>query len=230
MSLAIKYETVDDARMRLKNSVVLYKEIPVYVKDVMQAGGKDAEGGKDKVFRVLFTELPLKSASDMNGRLLGGRVDQNTDESVRKFISSKHFDIAPFKLGYVNDKVLGAFHCSRLPNRIQKQGLCSENFQAANNRKQAIMWSHFLCSEATPSMIANRYPSFDVALALLDKVHSVAFSREFCLTRDEVIPKLVYLFYKTNKIGIVQNKEIVLGPEYNCLKESLEELKVRITI
>lgn len=213
MSLAIKYERVEDASMRLRNTVVLYKGAPVLVTNVVKGETKD------EILRVSIREIPTT------------RRGAETEEQ-RKYISSKHFDIAPFRMGYVNrqDKA-GAFYCRRLPNRIQKQGLCGENFQAFNNYGHAVDFNTFLSTKEVNEMVAGVYPSFNVALKALDKAYAVAFSRNFCLVKDEVLPNLTYIYHKAEKVGLLgPNKEAMLPKRFECLKESLVELGVRVQI
>jgi hypothetical protein len=227
VSLEIKYENAEDAKMRLRQSVVLYKGEPVLITDV-RAGG----GGKDDVIRVLIQDLPVgnvpKEGFIEKARKRVGIEDEDAAER-RKYISSKHFDIAPFPLGYVNKQGgNGAFYCSRMPNRIQKQGLCGENFKAVDNYGGAVPFTVFLASKETVAMVKGDYPSFDRALALLDKSRSVAFSRNFALVKDEVIPALIYLYHKGTKVGMFNGREMCLGINFNCLKESLNEMKLKV--
>lgn len=78
MSLAIQYESLEDARMRLKGGVVLYKGDPVYVKEIERG-----VGAKD-IFRIYCARLPYGGT---------GYVEELDEEGVmRKYISSKHLD------------------------------------------------------------------------------------------------------------------------------------------
>lgn len=234
MSLAIKYEREEDARMRLRHTVVLYKGEPVYVLEVKQGESKD------DIIRVLFKELPFSGIGDegaFGGRNRGRIVipadpDEERkiekDDLQRKYISSKHFDIAPFRMGYVNSPTLGAFYSMRMPNRVQKQGLCGENFRGVTNQGKVVSFASFLACKETRDMVAGKYPSFEDAWRCLDKVSSVAFSRDFCLVKDEIIPELIYLYYKGEKVGLAGKTCVNLGGKFNCLKESLEEMKLTV--
>jgi len=233
LSLAIKYENPDDARMRLRNTVVLYKKTPVLIQDVVRGEGK----GEDDILRVLFTELPVNNRRPQNKAgfpvedpfvRIGERV-KAAEAMQKKYISSKYFDIAPFKLGYVNRKN-DPFYCTRLPNRIQKQGLCSENFKAFSNFGPFVDFNTFLNCPETPAMIAGDYPSFDRAVDLIEQCSAVAFSRDFCLVKDEVISALIYLYYKGKKVGLFDKNKINLGKKFECLKESLEEIKIEVGV
>lgn len=245
MSLAIKYENVEDASMRLRNTVVLYKGDPVLITDV-----RPAEKADDGILRVLIERLPiegpamgkivmkpkaLRREDVLNppgpAGLAGAGVPPPDDlpkEQARKYISSKHFDIAPFKMGYVNDSDC-PFFCTRLPNRIQKQGLCADNFKAVSNFGAPVQYGYFLRSSGVPDMVHGRYPTMVEALRMLEKQLAVAVSRDFCLQRDDVLPEFIYLFYQGKKIGMYTDNRVKLGQKFNCLKESLEELKLYAT-
>lgn len=241
MSLAIKYETVHDATMRLRGTVVLYKGEPVQIQEIREGTGKE------DILRVLIKPLPLTTpgAADMGGGIFRRRgaaeammdaarqaVEAVEEEGgVQKYISSKHFDIAPFPLGYVNNPTgSGAFYCSRMPNRVQKQGLCAENFKGFDNYKGLVDFRTFLRCKEVPLMVAGSYPTFEQALKNLTKVPSVAFNRYFCLVRDDVIADLVYVYHRGIKVGMLNKvtSELCLGERFRCLKESLTELGLKV--
>lgn len=233
MSLAIKYETVEDATMRLRNTVVLYKGNPVFITEVRKGEGKD------DIFRVLIQELPITA---VKGFIQGAKAIRPgdpfaapalaaapaPDKNERKYISSKHFDIAPFPMGYVNqEKGNGAFYCSRMPNRMQKQGLCQENFTGKDNFGAPVQFMHFLQCKGANDMVHGVYPPITEARKMLDKYKSVAFDRHFCLMKDEVIPELTFLYYKGSKVGMLRDDQVMLGNKYMCLRERLDEMKLR---
>lgn len=238
MSLAIKYETVHDAVMRLRGTVVLYKGDPVQIQEIREGTNKE------DILRVLIKPLPVLTGFDaIDGPVIpprGGGIaaaarraieEAKEAEGVRKYISSKHFDIAPFPLGYVNRPTgPGAFYCSRMPNRVQKQGLCAENFKGVDNYGGLVDFRTFLRCKEVPLMVSGDYPTFDQAVRGLAKVPSVAFSRYFCLVKDEVIADLVYLYHKGMKVGMFNKGtgELCLGEKFRCLKESLTELGLKV--
>lgn len=225
MSLAIKYETVHDAVMRLRGTVVLYKGDPVQIQEIRE--GVD----KEDILRVLIKPLPVLTGVDASAAARKVIEEAKEKDGVRKYISSKHFDIAPFPLGYVNrPDGPGAFYCSRTPNRVQKQGLCAENFKGVDNYGGLVDFRTFLRCKEVPLMVSGDYPTFDQAVRGLAKVPSVAFSRYFCLVKDEVIADLVYLYHKGMKVGMFNKGtgELCLGEKFRCLKESLTELGLKV--
>lgn len=241
MSLAIKYETVEDATMRLRNTVVLYKGNPVFILEVRRGEGKD------DIFRVLIQELPTARLGNivfqgpgevrpvLPGDPFGAAInrperkpDAPPEKKERKYISSKHFDIAPFPLGYVNqEKGNGVFYCSRMPNRMQKQGLCQENFKGVDNFGAPVQFGRFLQCKGVIDMVHGVYPSITEARKMLDEYGSVAFDRHFCLMKDEVIPELAFLYYKGSKVGMFRDDQVMLGNKYMCLRERLDEMELR---
>lgn len=222
MSLAIKYETVEDARLRLKNTVVLYRGAPVMITEVSR--GEDNE----TPFRVFMKELPIVDKAAPRPR--GARVvlgEEPEDGAKRKYISSKHFDIAPFKMGYVN-KPEGVFYCSRLPNRVQRQGLCHENFMGQYNDGKIVDFYTFTNCKESVAMVAGDYPSFDEAMQIVKKAPSVAFDRDFSLQKDETFPQLIFMYHKGIKAGVIVDGNMTLSKKHVCLKENLGELKVKV--
>lgn len=212
MSLAIKYESIEDARMRLKGTVVLYQGDPVYV-----TGIEPGRGGDD-IFRVYASKLPYNRLN----------VDLD-DNGVRKYISSKHFDIGAFKMGYVNSEE-GAFFCRRLPTRQQKQGLSVDTFQATYCNGQPVSFQTFLTIPEVPAMVHNIYPLYEECLHLIKtkKTYCIAFSREFALGRSKEVDELVYLEHKGDVVGATMGGPLVLGNKFHCLKERLSELGVKV--
>lgn len=213
MSLAIKYETVDDANLRLRDTVVLYKGEPVFIHSVRRAETPD------EIFRVYYSPLPLSKAKVLS---------RGEDADKRKYISSKHFDICPFRMGYVNSQSKGAFYCCRLPNRVQRQGLSAENFKAITCQGKQVDFRTFCCTPEVIHMVNNVYPIFQTALKALDKVFSIAFHYDFALVKDSNIESLIYLFHRGEKAGFLNDGKIVLGKKFKCLKEGLIELGLNI--
>ena len=79
-------------------------------------------------------------------------------------------------------------------------------------------------------MVAGQYPSFDRAVEALKRCPSVAFHREFCLVKDDVIPDLIYLYHKAKKVGYFSKNEILLGKQFACLRETLEERAIKVGV
>lgn len=119
MSLAIKYETLEDARSRLRNSVVFYDGNPVYINEIDRA----PDEANDKIFRVHCTPLPTGDGAP-----------------IRRYISSRNFDISAFEMGFTNHEAYGLRYYSRTPQRQWKQGLCGRNLTCTDigGRNQGV--------------------------------------------------------------------------------------------
>lgn len=210
-----KYETQDEVKARLENTVVLYEGNPVYITKVTLPDLDDAK----EIARVFFKTLPF----DSNGR----------DKEVRKYLSSRNFDLTPFKMGYLNYKN-EVLYLSRATGRQYKQGLCAHNLIVAPSARakqefgDRIPFRELLYLQEFVDMIKGVYPSFESACK--QKEGSVAVSRIFSLEKD---PDLgcFYLTHKDTKCGIVLQNGIVSIPrKFAFLKEALDDDGIKINL
>lgn len=222
MSLSIKYESLEDASRRLKNTVVLYEGRPVLITDIQ-------EGAGDSPYRVYADNLPTKRggarfpAMEFDGE--GRPVARKPDADMRKYISSRNFDIAPFPMGYLNTP-MGAYYCQRSPGRQQQQGLSSGTFSAVNYSGAPLSWGGFLSCDKVDDMVAGRYPTLREALRIA--APSVAISRDFCIVRDELFDELCFIYHKNVKVGLVSDDSVKLAKGKQYVRESLLELGLRV--
>ena len=163
-----KYENAEEVRFRLESTVVTYEKKPVLITQVRLPEAED----RKEIARVFFRYLPT------NGR----------EELVRKYLSSKHFDLAPFPMGYCNHNG-SAFFISRNPIRQNRQGLCTGNtiFTDVLGRKtDKFDFAQMVSSTGFVDMFNNKYPSFKEAGELLDgkETSSVAVGRSFAFLID----------------------------------------------
>jgi hypothetical protein len=209
--------------MRLNNTVVLYDNEPVYITGVGAVGAGDP---KPDIFRVYAQPLPYVGGGKFGGRIL----PDGKEEQMRKFISSKKFDLAPFPMGFVNKK--GHVHyTSRAPRRQQKQGLSDATFtsQCLLPHVRALDFTTAISSQEFVDCIKGKYPSVQEATEMLkdDNVKSVAFCRTFALVKDAEIDDLIYLYHKMNKVGFILEQQLKLTKLAGCLKEALREVGVK---
>lgn len=197
MSLSIKYESAEDARLRLKGTIVKYDGAPHYITDVRSE--------LDGPFRIHCSPLPYKG-----------------DAGVRKYISSKKFDIEPFALGYMNNSERDASYLSRAPARQQRQGLSSENLKGCPLPLTVAM-QH----DCFVDMINGKYPAFAEAVVYSKKQGGiiVAFHREIAVKVDTILDKIVWVYYKgaTQPCGAFLDNKFILGDKYKYLAEVLAE-------
>lgn len=235
MSLSIPYESVGDAQMRLNSTVVLYDNEPVYITQVSPVGPDDP---KPDVFRVYAQPLPYgggikpkrvwkdpfeRGPDFMEGE--DGKVDK-----LRKYISSRKFDLAPFPMGFMN-KDGNVHYTSRAPRRQQKQGLSEGTFtdRVIASNIPRLSFGEAISSQEFVDCVMGKYPSVQEATEMLksDAVRSVAFCRTFALSKDDDLEDLIYLYHKTEKVGFILGQQLKLTQLANCLKEALREVGVQ---
>ena len=212
-----KYETVDEVKSRLEGTVVLYQDDPVYITRVSMP---DAEDRKE-IARVFFVPLPLGKEGLIKG---GGK-------EVRKYLSSKHFDLAPFKMGYMNHNGEATF-VSRAPVRQYKQGFSQTTavFTDCRGRKsERIGFANAIREQGFLDMVKGKFPDFKTAGDMLgDKeVSSVALSRSFCFIVDHDLEALL-LLHKGVKCGIAMkgDKGLKVAPKFAFLREEMEDHRI----
>jgi hypothetical protein len=209
-----KYETQEEITFRLTNSIVTYDGKPVYISRVSYP---EAEDGKE-IARVYFYEIPHKN---------GGARE------VRKFLSSRKFDLATPRMGYMNHQ-RQAVYVSRRPVRQQRQGLTNDTLVTVGpdgRGVEGVNLNNLVNAQGFADMFANKYPSFDEAGDLLNDglTSSVAVSRKFAFLLDHDLEAL-YLTHKTVRCGIAfkNDKGIKVPPKFHFLKEELEEARIPI--
>lgn len=218
MSLkAPNYETLEDAKARLSGSVVLYENRPVYISGV----GKlvDAsEAAKGDIYRVYCWSLPISKEKLAN--------TPPEEAEFRRYISSRKFDMAGIKLGYMNyDDGDTTLHLSRVPVRGYKQGLCENNLRVercsgGEGLRKVTRFTDIISSKGFPQMVEGSYPR----LKDYKGKSSFALSRTVSVNKDENFD-LYYVFYKMQKVGLVlpNTDEVHLAKKYSFLKETMEE-------
>jgi hypothetical protein len=209
-----KYETQEEVKFRLENTVVMYDGEPVYITSVANVEAED----KAEIARVFFQTLPYNPRN----------------KSVRKYLSSKKFDLAPFKMGYMNHGGEAIF-VSRIPIRQNRQGLSqgATLFKDIRGRNaENINFSHMIQSPGFVEMVQGKYPSFKDAGALLaDKESSsVAISRSFAFAIDNDLDALL-LLHRGQKCGIAMRGDdsIKLPKKFHFLREEMEECRIPIS-
>lgn len=208
-----KYEDIDEVKARVEGTVVLYDGRPVYITKV---GFLDVDEQRKDIARVYFKELPYKAESP----------------DVRKYLSSKNFDLAPFKMGYTNLRGQAIF-LARNPVRQYKQGLSAATLVCTDVRGQKIPlgFVDLLSRKEFVDMYDGKYPSFKDAGELLgkDDTSSVAISRSFAFTLDHDLEAL-YLLHKGIKCGLAYKNDrgIRVPPKFHFLREEMEDSRIPI--
>jgi hypothetical protein len=208
-----EYENAEEANFRLHGTIVLYDGEPVYISQVAH----EPDLPKGDIFRVYTQSLPVSNRRDPE----------------RKYISSGKFDLAPFKMGFINLDG-NVFYLSRTTARQNRQGLNDRTFEAAPLRNVpgvvAPSLGDLIRTKEFYDTIKGRYPSMEDAMARLreEGVSGVAISREYALVTHSSLKELLFLFHRKTVVGFMQtgDREFKLGQAFKFLKEELNERKI----
>lgn len=210
-----KYETTEEIKFRLESSIVLYDGQPVYISKVNVV---DAEDRKE-IARVFYYELPL--------------MGRGNGKEVRKYLSSKKFDLAPFKMGYLNHGGEAVF-LARTPVRQHKQGLSSTSSvftDCKGRRSENINFNTLTSSQGFVDMYKGVYPEFGHCGDLLgnNDHSSVAVSRSFAFVIDNDLDALM-MMHKGVRCGIAMkgDKALKVSPKFHFLREEMEDHRIPV--
>ena len=191
-----EYFDVEHARMRLNNSIIRYKDVPIYVLGVNR--------GRNGGYSIEFFKLD----------------DPNQKHKVVKL--NEDFNLKPLPLGNVNIEAYSSY-VYRKPSRTWKQGLSKENAFYRTYEKKGE--HHFNINERKIITLVNGdYVPFKNAVKEVSnqKLYSCCFSRTFSISFGRVLQ----LVYKGRvSIGTV-NRDCVnwkLNDEFFFLRETLME-------
>jgi hypothetical protein len=222
-----KYETAEEVKFRLEGTVVLYDGKPVVVTRVRIPEDED----RKEIARVFFKPLPYGKNPK---RVINDDGEVVAVGEVRKYLSSKKFDLAPFKMGYFNHNGEATF-ASRIPNRQNKQGLSQATCAFINIRgkqSQTMNFNTMLTSQGFVDMVEGKFPSFaEIGDMIGDKENaSVAVSRSFAFLIDNDLEALL-LMNKGVKCGIALKgqKALNLPPKFHFLREELEDCRIPLS-
>jgi len=242
------YENLDEVRIRLKDSVVMYDGHPYYVLNA-------ANHMKDDVFRLYLD--PLKPDGDCYSQYQGGVpfswsnapginecaasldkwMEANPKAGIlRKKMNSPLFNkFRPFPLGMCN--VDGDVqYVTRSPTRSTLQGLQSSGCRvfgpsvspsgASSKEFRVGVTSREMCQT-----ILGLYPSAEESLEHLQRKDcdntGLAFHREFALMKGPL--DMLFLAYKSDVVGVLVEdnfSRVRLGSKFRFLKEVVEDLNV----
>lgn len=239
------YETVDEVRIRLSGTVILYDGKPYYVLNVANHKG-------DGVFRLyldpLRDDLPTYANYEGGVPYHWGPGDSHEYPTamdnwmianpksgiIRKKMNSPLFNkFRPFALGMCNYQGK-ALYIARSPSRNTNQGLTGNGMR--------MYYTDLSGSSSTRSgptivdaelyhTIMGQYPDPEECLKnLLDKKcsnTSVAFHREFAFIRGPL--DLIFVIYRTDVVGLVLENNLTrikLGDNFKHLREVVEQLNI----
>lgn len=234
------YENIQEALLRLKNTVVLYDGEPFYILTIT-----DHSDGKFRVYMCHIKDapnchLPVLSALPHGHPSMASQLDPYVGtksagvEVIRKQMDSPKFNkFRPFPLGMMNLKG-GCIYVERKPLRPKtEQGLTANMLEGTplsacmiNTHKSNIG----MFSVEFRDCIMGDYPSPNECLKGLkgDNInYSVGFNRNFALIRGPI--DTLFLAYKNEVVGALPRGDfsgLVLGRKHKHLKEVCQELKL----
>jgi hypothetical protein len=243
------YETLVEAQMRLRASIVIYDREPVYVWAVTDHKG-------DGAFRVYITPIDKLKLINQGGGFpvnqvpgthpsMGPKMDEwmaaNPDSPLlRKKMDSPLFNkFRPFPLGMYNYNGF-AYYTERQPQRPKtEQGLTEGAVMQTHittsptNEKYPMQCNMF--TEGFRDCILGKHPSPKEVLDGLTSDEfvntSVAFDRHFALARGPI--DTLFLGYKRDIIGVLPHADfstVTLGQKFHHCKEVVEDLSLFASI
>jgi hypothetical protein len=197
----MKYDSIEQANMRLQHTVVKYDGRPVLIKGVNGTGrGLDA--------------YMLPHAKDI----------------IQIKLQDPKLDVANLALGYVNVNDY-AVYLTRIPGRQQKQGLCKSNVMfGQNGRNVDLGWQNLIVTPEFSDAFRGIYPSFNEVIERLyanEELQSMAFSRRFALEMDKELA-FFQLLYRGQKIAWGDPQNFNLPSEYTYLSELIRQEGVNV--
>jgi len=180
----------EDLSMRLEKSLISYKTRPFFVLEIANERSIFLFGKDTRSRKPIVVRLPS--------------VDLN---------------IRPVPLGYVNG-VYKSWYVRRSPERKYKQGLSASNIRI-KGPEMAMTRDDFIQSVGLSKCVLNEYPSFENALSYVRKNGGQrAFSRRFCIVRDEGLASEV-LAHRGQSVGTIVKGRPVLTDNYQYLEQEL---------
>jgi len=243
------YESIQEAQMRLRGTVVMYDGEPYYVFAI-------CNHKTDGIFRIYLDPIgrdpdktrkyPPYDNYAANDPALGPFLDQwmeaNPDSGcLRKMMNSSKFNkFRPYPLGMCNVGTRTVY-LERQPQRKTEQGLTKsmlfESLITTGSREEARQRaaSVDLFTPAFKACVLAEHPSAQSCLdALLDpkiENESAAFHRNFAFVRGPI--EMVFLAYKSDIIGVLPKNNfdyIRLGRGFRHTKEVVQDLGLFKTI
>lgn len=243
------YETIQEARMRLEETIVLYDGIPYHL---LALGDHKSDG----IFRayldpVVDDGVPYHRKinvpfnwCDEPEMSKGEKMDEWLESSngkkspvIRKMLNSPKFNkFRPFPLGMLNTCKGRAIYVERAPTRHTQQGLTGSSLsgitfdllvEPGTMPKKLVSVSS--CSAGLYSTIMGLYPDVDDTMSKMtdDNIanSSTAFNREFAIVRGPM--DLLFLSYKGEIVGFLpyrNTNEVKISYKFSYVKEAVDEL------
>jgi len=243
------YENIDEARMRLRNTVVCYDGEPYKVMGLANH--------KDGIIRIYMREIgvPFNRAvwpqEIMDGfnpetpqwsNAMDKWLETDTGKKsgiIRKMMNSPKFNkYRPFPLGMCNH-ASGCVYIERMPNRKVEQGLIQSmtlqtTVTLGQKSEKGALGRYGAIDIYTPEFrncVVGDYPTAESCLKNLkdpDVINNAAaFHREFALVRGPM--SMLFLAYRDEIIGLLPASDFSiarLGVDFHYTKEAVSDLKL----
>lgn len=238
------YENIEEARMRIRATIVMYDNEPYHVLDI-------CNHMVDGIFRVYLSPVGKKTSSGPQtdnfapaapglGTYLDGWIAAHPDAGyLRKRMDSKNFNkFRPFPLGMCNFQS-GTYYLERQPVRHREQGLTRamvfETYVSASwSPKKASRQPGTSVDLYTPAFVscikADHPTAKDCLVNLLDPTvenEAAAFNRDFALVRGPI--DMILLAYKGDVVGMLPKNDfsvVRLGRRHLHTREAVSDLKL----
>lgn len=239
------YETIKEAEMRLKGTVILYDGEPHYVLCI-------CDHKADGIFRVYLDPIGQEGGLEVNkhhdtpipysgpwnpayghrGQAMDKWMEDHPKSKIlRKMMNSPSFNkFRPFPLGMMNYQG-SVYYVERSPTRKSEQGLTTSMIshsavRLSNNKAYPHVDT---VSPEFREMVLGNYPSAAECLQNLknpEKTNeSAAFDRSFAFVRGPI--DLLFLAYKQDIIGVLPSSSfsnVKLGKKFLYTREAVEGL------
>lgn len=234
------YETVKEANMRLRGTIVMYDNEPYHVLHI-------TNHKKDNIYRIYLEPLGgrylihmascpslsgYEHGSDEVGKMIDDWMDARGEDNhiLRKQMNSPKFNnFRPFPLGMYNQGAQ-CFFTQRNPTRKSEQGLAQgmlDIYGFTGNYRGRVSKSAFsIHNEQFRNTILSNYPTLEETLAVIRDDNyvneSVGFHRDMACVQGEL--DMTFLAYKDSIVGLFDDDtSITLGNKFKHLREVLEE-------
>ncbi len=241
------YENLQEARLRLRSTVVLYDGEPYQIIGItdhkgdgifrvyLDAIGHDAEKHRHPNPYDIWGNYPHDHPS--LGEMFDKWMEANPKSGVlRKQMNSPLFNkFRPFPLGMC-DVGKHTYFVERQPNRKTEQGLVRsmlyENLISTGAIEQFRGLGNInLYGKEFRDTIMGKYPSPEICLTeLLDpntENYSHGFHRNFALARGPI--DMLFLAYKSDIVGVLTNSNfgvLKLGKKFGHTREAIADLQL----
>lgn len=247
------YETVAEANLRLRGTIVLYEGEPYEVLCITDHKGdgifriyvEETGHGIKKMLAHTDANLPTRNYSTDDHHVLGAKMDAYIDGKdncpvLRKYMTSSGFNkFRPFPLGMYNYDG-NVTYLERGPLRSTPQGLTKQMVaQRSLDLRQAggqLPTSYLdLTSAEIKATIKGEYPPFSECVEQLKDPEcantGVGFRRNFALIRGPI--DTLFLAYKDKIIGVLpygDHNLVRLAKDSGYTREVVQELGIFNTI